>query len=351
MQNPAPPAQAGSESRVSIIEIVAYAGITAGLYGTFLVLAQEAPGDDTIGLVSLVLTVVFLMAGTIVGAEAPDRLGRLRSVCWYLSVSSFSSMLSSWMISTDSLLFEWSEFLPVFLLTAIYAFGLWLFLPRLLQQFVFYNNALAAAVVLVLPAPSSLAFGSPDLTGLTLVLWVGGAAWFALGYAGRVRPPRTGMVLGLLISIPGPLLFAVDSPEAAFLLTLATSIVYLFLGGRIADRAVSGIAAVGAVVGVVGFLVTIGVDETGTGTATLVVGTFLLVVAVLFARQVGGTARPSFGRPTLPIGARAVPSIVTLPAVPPPPPEPPSPAALSDEPEGSEPPDDDEPPPPGADSP
>lgn len=324
------PSIAEPASRISIIEIMGFAGITAGLYGTFLVLARGGVDENTIGLVSLVLTVVFLLAGTIVGAEGPDRLSRFRSVCWYLSVQSFSSMLQSWMLSPESLLAGWSELLPVFLLTALYGFALWLFLPRLLQQFAFFNSAVAALVVLVLPAPASFAFGPPDLTGLTLVLWAGGAAWFALGYGGRLRPPRTGMVLGMLTSIPAPLLFAIDSQEAAFLLVLATSVVYLFLGGRIADRAVSGIAVVGSVVGVVGALVTMGVDDTSTGTAVLVVGAVLLAAAALLARQIGGGSRPSFGRPVLPIGvgpATPVAAPVSPPPAPPPPPDPEEPEA------------------------
>jgi drug/metabolite transporter (DMT)-like permease len=133
------------------------------------------------------------------------------------------------------------------------------------------------------------------------------------------------MVLGVLTSIPAPLLFAVDSPEAAFLLVLATSAVYLFLGGRIADRAVSGIAVVGAVIGVVGFLATAGVDDTSSGTVTLVVGALMLAAAIVFSRQVGGGGRASLGRPTLPLGVRVVPSepiATTPPTLPEPPPSP-----------------------------
>jgi hypothetical protein len=322
---PSPSAPAEPAAGVSLVEIVAYIGITAGLYGTFLVLALEGPTKTTVGLVALGLTLAFLLAGALVGADAPDRLSRLRSVCWYLSVQAFSSMLQAWIVSPESLVFGFSDLFPVFLLSALYAFGLWLFLPRLLQQLAFFNAAIAAVAVLVLPAPTSFGFGSPDLTGLTLVFWIGGAAWFALGYAGRLRPPRTGMVLGVLTSIPAPLLFAVDSPEAAFLLVLATSAVYLFLGGRIADRAVSGIAVVGAVIGVVGFLATAGVDDTSSGTVTLVVGALLLAAAIVFSRQVGGGGRASLGRPTLPLGVRVVPSepiATTPPTLPEPPPSP-----------------------------
>jgi hypothetical protein len=320
------PSEAEPAAGISVSEAIGYIGIAAGLYGTFLVLAESDPSQSTIGAVALVLAVVFLLTGALIGAEAPDRLARLRSVCWYLSVQSFSSMLQAW-IEPNPL--DPSSLFPIFLLVAAFAFALWLFLPRLLQQLAFYGAAIAAVAVLVAPNPASFAFGSPSLTGVAMVFWLGGAAWFALGYAGRLRPPRAGLVLGMLTSIVGPLFFAVDSPEAAFLLVLATSAAYLFLGGRLGDRAVTGIAAVGAVVGVVGFLVAAGVDETSSGTITLVIGVGLLAAAILLARRFGEASRSAFGRPVLPIGPAPAPAVVVMP---------PAPAERQEPPEPTEPP-------------
>ena len=79
----------------------------------------------------------------------------------------------------------------------------------------------------------------------------------------------------------------------------------------------------GAVVGLVGFLVAIGVDDEASGGAVLALGTGLFVIAVLVARQLGGP-RPTLGPPTLPIGPKVV-AVVDAPAAPaavPPPPEP-----------------------------
>jgi hypothetical protein len=307
-------------SRVSLIEVLAYLGIAGGLYGTFLVLSLQQPSQGMIGAVALALTLVFLSAGLAIGADAPDRLSRIRSVCWYLSVQSFSSMLQAWMTSPTSLLSGFSGMFPIFLLTALYALALWIFLGRLLQQLAFFVAALSAIVVLVAPRPTSFVFGAPDLTGVAIVFWLGGAAWFALGYLARVRPPRTAMVLGILTSIVGPLLFAPDSVEAAFLLVLATSAAFVFLGGTIADRAVTAIGAIGAVVGLVGFLVAIGVDDEASGGAVLALGAGIFVIALLLARQLGGP-RPSLGAPVLPIGPRLGPvaEASVEPTVPPPP--------------------------------
>jgi hypothetical protein len=310
---------------VSALEVLGYLGLTGGLFGTFLMLSLEMPDQTTIGLVSLAVAAVLLLAGIVVGADAPDRLARLRSVCWYLSVSFFTSALQAWLVTPSSLLRGGSDLFVVFLLTGIYAFALWALLPRLLQQLAFFSAVLSALASLVLPSAVAFFLGPPDLTGLAIVFWLGGAVWFALGWFRRVHPPRAAMVLGELASLPGPLLFATESEEAAFVLVIATAAVYMFVGGRQGDRAVTGIAAVGEIVGVVGLLVALGVDDEASGAAVLVLGAAFLVVAVLLARQLGAP-RPSLGRPVLPIGPKVVPASmgpVASPAIPPPPSEPP----------------------------
>lgn len=306
---------------MSALELLGYLGLAGGLFGTFLMLSIEMPDQGTIGAVSLAVAAITLLAGVVIGDDAPDRLARLRSVCWYLSVSFLTAALQAWLVSAASLLRGASDLFAVFLLTAIYAFALWVFLPRLLQQLAFFSAALSALVALTLPSATSFFFGPPDLTGIAIVLWFGGAAWFVLGWFGRVRPPRVAMVLGLLTSIPGPLLFATSSTELAFVLMIATAAAFLLLGGHRGDRAVTGIAAVGEVVGVVGLLVALGVDDEASGAAVTVLGTAFLVVAVLLARQLGAP-RPSIGRPVLPIGPKVVAvadAPVAMPAIPPPP--------------------------------
>jgi hypothetical protein len=315
---------------VSALEVLGYLGLTGGLFGTFLMLSLEMPDQTTVGWVSLGVAAVLLLAGVVVGAGAPDRLARFRSVCWYLSVSFLTSALQAWLVTPSSLLRGGSDLFVVFLMTALYAFALWALLPRLLQQLAFFSAVLSALASLTLPSAAAFFFAPPDLTGLALVFWLGGAVWFALGWFGRVRPPRVAMVLGELASLPGPLLFATESAELAFVLLIATSAVYLLVGGRQGDRAVTGIAAVGEIVGVVGLLVALGVDDEASGAAVLVLGAAFLVVAVLLARQLGAP-RPSLGRPVLPIGPKVVPASVgpvAGPAIPPPPSETPPPSGM-----------------------
>jgi len=134
------------------------------------------------------------------------------------------------------------------------------------------------------------------------------------------------MVLGTITSIVGPaLLFR--SPETAMILVVATAVGYLFVGGLVGDRAVSGVAIVGSIVGTVGFLASVGIDASGPAAITLVLGIVSLAVAILFARI--GRAGGGFGRAVLPIGPKV--EVGAAPA-PPAPPLPDAPTPLADRP-------------------
>jgi hypothetical protein len=282
---------------LGVIELLGYLGMTLALAGTVAVAAATTePTQGVMAATALVIAVAFLAIGQLLGADPADRLVRMRSVVWFVSVEAFAVFLAVSIEPGDR-----TGIFVVELLVAVYAFALWAFLPRLLQQFVFYTAALGAILALVFPEPTSFFFGPPNLVGPALVLWLGGAAWFGLGAMGRVRPPRTAMVLGVLASVSGPFLLF-DQPKVATILVTSTAAVYLFAGGRLGDRAVSGVAIVGVIVGTVGFLKEVGIDDTGPATITLVTGVAALAVAILMARI--GRPGGGFGRATLPIGPR-----------------------------------------------
>jgi hypothetical protein len=303
--------------RISLLEILGYCGIAAGLFGTFAALA-ETSGDpeDTVMVTSLALSVVFLLAGALIGVDAPDRLARLRSACWFASVLGSTIFLATAFEPTDK-----GGFALVLGLSSVYGLVLWAFSPRLLQQLAFFSLALSTIAVLIgFPDLGGFFFGPPDLTPIALAYWVGSGFWFALGYFDLVRPPRTAMVLGLVFGLEGLLLLSQDAPEASALLILASSMVCLFLGGMRADRAVTGVAVVGLLIGTTGLLGALEVEGTGPGLAVMFVGVALLAVSVWFARREGPEgARPLFGHLTSPFG-RPKPDV---------PPEPPPPPAGS----------------------
>ncbi len=305
-------------SQLGLIEILGYIGITLAVVGTIavVIVQTDEPSQGTITFTAGVLAAALLLVGILLGADAPDRLARLRSVCWFLSAEAFGVFIAVAVQPTDR-----SGIFLTQVLVAVYGFGLWLFVPRLLQQLVFFNAALGAILALVFPDPSSLVFGPPNLVGPALVLWLGGAGWFALGAVGRVRPPRAAMILGTISSLVAPFLLF-ESPDLGAILVVATSAVYLFLGGAIGDRAVSGIAIVGLIVGTIGFLSEVGIEDVGSAWATLTVGVIVLLGALLTEVRIG-VRGSAFGKVALPIGPR-VERVATTPAVPPPPPEPPS---------------------------
>ena len=294
---PDAPATADSQ-KVSLLEILGYCGIAAGLFGTFAAL-EESGGDPrtTVLVTSLALAVVFLVAGALIGVGAPDRLARLRSVCWFASVVAFTAFLASAIEPSDR-----GGFALVSGLAALYGLVLWALSPRLLQQLAFFTLAIVTVLILVAFPDLGLAFGEPDVNGAGFTLWLGGAVWFALGFLGLVRPPRSAMVIGMVSWLQGLSLLGRDSEEAAAIVILAGAVAFLFLGGSRGDRAVTGVAVVGLLIGTFALLTTLGVEGTGPGLVTLFVGVVLLVVGIWFARTTGPGPRAAFGTLSSPFG-------------------------------------------------
>lgn len=313
---PAPP-PADDQQRISLLEILGYCGIAAGLFGTFAALA-ETGGDPktTVLLTSLVLAAVFLFAGALIGVDAPDRLARMRSVCWFASAVAFATFLGVAIEPSDK-----GGFALVTGLAALYGLVLWALSPRTLQQLAFFTLAIATIVILVAFPEFSFMFGAPDTTGAGLVLWLGGGGWFALGFLGLVRPPRPAMVIGMVTGLQGLSLLGQESAEAAALLILAGSAVCLILGGSRGDRAVTGIAVVGLLIGTFALLASLEVEGTGPGLITLFVGIVLLGIGVWTARTTGPGPRAPFGSLTSPFGRPREPaeSSQVPPQAPPPP--------------------------------
>lgn len=318
MGTSSPPARsADPHQRITLLEILGYCGISTGLFGTFAVLGQ-AGGDaeNTVMVTSLLLAAVFLLAGALIGVDAPDRLARMRSACWFASVVGFAVFVGLALKPSDR-----GGFAFLLALSAIYALVLWAISPRLLQQLAFFILALNTVAILVgFPDLGGFIFGLPDLTAFSLVYWIGGGTWFALGYLELVRPPRTAMVLGMVFGLEGLLALSQDAPEASALLILVSSAVCLFLGGSRTDRAVTGVAVVGLLMGTFGLLAALELEGTGPGLVAMVVGVVLLGVAVWTARTVGPAGvRPSFGAITSPFGRPKQSTRLEQPPPPPPP--------------------------------
>jgi hypothetical protein len=308
------PASVDPHPKITLLEILGYVGIAAGLFGTFAALA-ETGGDPrtTVLVTSLALSAVFLFAGALIGVDAPDRLARMRSVCWFASVVAFAVFLGVAIEPSDR-----GGFALVTGLAALYGLLLWALSPRTLQQLAFSVFAIATVAILIAFPDLGFAFGPPDVSGAGLVLWLGGAVWFALGFLGLVRPPRSAMVIGMVFGLEGLSLLAQDNAEVAAVLILASSALCLYLGGSIGDRAVTGVAVVGLSIGTIALLVALEIEGTGPGLVALFVGVVLLGVGVWTARTTGPGPRAAFGPLTSPFGRTKV---ATRSQVPPPPEE------------------------------
>ena len=168
---------------------------------------------------------------------------------------------------------------------------------------------------MVFPEPSY--FGIPDLTGMAMLIWAFGGVWLFLAIRRIVGPVRTGMVLGSIAAIVGPLLFT-RTRVAGELLSLATAGGLLVLGEWLGDRPVQGLGIAGLLLVSGGIVVEHAGDSTGGAIAALAAG-ILLLAAALF---VGGMG------PRRPQGGASLP-----PAPPPlagaPPPGPPGPSSTT----------------------
>jgi hypothetical protein len=277
----APADRSMRDAQVTIVEAIGYAGTAIALVGTGAVVGEMSSGSRAVtAIVSAVVAIVLFGVGWLSGGASHDRLHRFRSVLWLLSISAVQTLLAT-LIEPDGK----GGFFLVLLLTALPAFGLWLILPRTLQQVAFVFAAFAAVIVLTIP-DSAFGFFGPDLRLTALVTILLGAGWFVLGMFGIVRPPRTAMVLGSITLLIGALMLTTESQEFAFVLMAIVGGALLALGNMRGDRAVGGIGIVGLLLGSALLFQTFASGTTESILA-LVIGVALLAVAIALARSWG----------------------------------------------------------------
>jgi hypothetical protein len=305
------------DQRLTIVEVIAYAGTAIALVGTGAVVGTFTSGSRGIQLIVAAIVAAALFAvGWLTGDAAHDRLQRLRSVEWFLSINALQAFFQALIQPSGK-----GGFFLVLLLTAVVAFVLWWLLRRTLQQLAFAGSAFGAVLVLTIP-DSVFFFGPSSLTLTAVVALALGAGWFVLGWRAIVEPPRTAMVVGSITALVGTLMFAADSEGLAFLLLAAAGGVLLVGGNVIGDRAVGGIGIVGLLLGSALFFGTLVEGRSGS-LVSLLVGVVLLVVALVLGRGWGHVQMrmpplgPAAGGP----GPPGAPPREPPPSGPPPPPE------------------------------
>ena len=109
-----------------IVEILGYTGTAIALVGTGAVVGSFTSGGRVVTLlVSLLLAVALFLAGFVLGASRLDRLDRMRSVLWFLSVGAFQAFVGA-LIEPSSK----GGFFLVLVITAVAAGALWFALRR-----------------------------------------------------------------------------------------------------------------------------------------------------------------------------------------------------------------------------
>ena len=140
----------------------------------------------------------------------------------------------------------------------------------------------------VFPEPGP--FGESDFVLLSLVSWLFGAAWMALGARGVAQPARTSLVLGTIAVLVSPFFLTVGGQASESTLTiaevwvLAGSVACLVVGSWLEERAVQGLAIVGVLVAVAALTGDLLGSSQGPAIAAVVIGIGLLGGAVLAIR-------------------------------------------------------------------
>jgi hypothetical protein len=276
------------------VEILGYLGAAVGVAATLAAAAQIQDLSEGGALaIALVVAAGLLVAGYLFGLRPPERGLRMRSVLWFGAAEAWTVAVTIFIGEIAGLDGRGGAMVSSLLGVAIGA-ALWWQLRRSLQEVFLFLALLAVLVSLVFPDPSF--FGIPDLTGMAMLIWAFGGVWLFLAIRRIVGPVRTGMVLGSVAAIVGPLLFT-RTRIAGELLSLATAAGLLVLGEWLGDRAVQGLGIAGLLLVSGGIVVEHAGDSTGGAIAALVAGILLLAVA-LFVDGMG---------PRRPLGASALP--------------------------------------------
>ena len=291
------------------IQIAAYAGVATGLVGTLaLVAITGRPSDTTILLIVLAVTAVLFAAGAAIGNDPRSANQRLRSVLWFAALFGWGAVIEAFLVVVGVDLDGRARQVLSAILLAAAAVALWVALRRSLQMIGLFSGVFG--VLSAATFPEADPFGQPDLVAPTVLWWVFGAAWLALGARGIIRPGRTAVVLGTITVLVSPLALAVQGSPSESVATvielwiLATSVACMIVGTWIGDRAVQGLAIVGLLVGVAALAGDQLGGSQGGSIAAVVVGIALLAGAIwaIRASRPAVTEPSSLGPPPAPSG-------------------------------------------------
>ena len=162
---------------------------------------------------------------------------------------------------------------------------LWTRFSSPLQQLAVFSSVLLLVEGLALTDTNAGLSGGPNYGDLALFVIVLGVTWFLLAVKGVIAPRRTGLVLGTLAIVIGPVFLSASGsdPGSGFLLMALAAATMVAVGEGIDDRAVVGLGIAALILGSVGgWASVIGTSNAGSvaalvgGLAAIVIGAVLL---------------------------------------------------------------------------
>ncbi|WP_395694346.1 DUF2157 domain-containing protein [Nocardioides sp.] len=283
-------------ARVSlVVEALGYLGGVIMLVGASILVGMYW-GDISVPLrlaLAGATAVGLVVAGTLVPHELGPAADRLRSVLWALAVAATAGVLTIW--SQDVLeRYDEDELLVVAPLTALVAALLWWWRRTWLQQLVLVVPLLLAA------AAVGLHLGDGD-TAPGIAVWVVAVAWTALAWAGALPPRGSGVVLGGLGAIFGPMTI---SGQVGIVLGLLTAVALLVLALVARSLPLLAVAALGLLEAAPRAVVEWFPGRLSAALTLIVVGALLVGAGVWVARH--RARRPPAGTDVpVPAGDRA----------------------------------------------
>jgi hypothetical protein len=177
-------------------------------------------------------------------------------VLWFAALFGWAAVVEGILVVAEVDLDGRSRQLLSTVLIAAGAVGLWIGLRHSLQLLAMFVSLFAVLSAAVVPVGEPGPFGESDFVLLSLVSWLFGAAWMALGARGVAQPARTSLVLGKIAVLFSPVFLTVGGQASESTLTvvegwvLAGSVACLVVGAWLEERAVQGLAIVGVLVAV-----------------------------------------------------------------------------------------------------
>ena len=276
-----------------VVEALGYLGGAIVVVATVLIAGQYWEDlSDTTRMSLLCAAALVLLVG---GAVVPDRLeevgARMRSVVWVVSTGALAGFLGVW----ASQVADWHDqdlALLVTAGTAAYAAALFLFRPAVLQQVAMMGllgGTAAALLAKYVDADSWPGVG----------FWVVGAAWLVLGQGAILRPVGLARAAGAVMMLIGSMITTSDRADAALVFSLVTVAAVVVLAVLFSDLVLLAVGALGSIQAIIAAVNEWFPNSLAAAVALLLVGGGLVATAIWIARRRARSVPPKEPTPRL----------------------------------------------------